>query len=130
MLAKVIDKNTKQCEVGLGSNISYYKSKGMTEMEVEKAYDGKWYLKGYAPEKPQSIKEREIKAVRDSMINDMTWRVERVNEQRELGLPSVDDYGMLLEYRQYLRDYPDKTRGWWKKEPLSYEDWCKKNEEE
>ena len=50
--AKVVDIKTKLCEVGLGTNTEYYKSIGMEEMDVEQAYNGSWYLEGYAPEKP------------------------------------------------------------------------------
>jgi hypothetical protein len=49
--AKIINKETKQCEVGIGTNTEFYKSIGMTEMEVEQAYNGQWYLAGYAPKK-------------------------------------------------------------------------------
>jgi hypothetical protein len=47
--AKVINYETKQCEVGTGTNAEFYKSIGMTEMEVEQAFNGSWYLAGYAP---------------------------------------------------------------------------------
>ena len=50
--AKIINEETKLCEVGLGTNAEFYKSIGMSEMEVEKAYNGSWYVLGYAPEKP------------------------------------------------------------------------------
>lgn len=50
--AKIINEETKLCEVGLGTNAEFYKSIGMSEMEVEKAYTGDWYVKGYCPEKP------------------------------------------------------------------------------
>ena len=44
------DKNTKKClEVGTGTNTEFYKSIGMTDEEVEQAYDGSYWLKGYAP---------------------------------------------------------------------------------
>ena len=44
------DKNTKKClEVGTGTNTEFYKSIGMVDMEVEQAYDGSYWLKGYAP---------------------------------------------------------------------------------
>lgn len=44
------NKETGLCtEVGTGTNTKFYKSIGMTEMEVEQAYDGSYYLKGYAP---------------------------------------------------------------------------------
>lgn len=65
--AKIVNEETKQCEVGLGTNVEFYKSIGMTEMEVEHAYNGNWYVSGYAPEKPESVikKERieELKAL-------------------------------------------------------------------
>ena len=44
------DKDTKKClEVGTGTNTDFYKSIGMTDEEVEQAYDGSYWLKGYAP---------------------------------------------------------------------------------
>ncbi len=44
------DKDTKKClEVGTGTNTEFYKSIGMVDMEVEQAYDGSYWLKGYAP---------------------------------------------------------------------------------
>ena len=36
----------------------------MVEMEVEQAYNGTWYLQGYAPIKPEPTKE-EISALRE-----------------------------------------------------------------
>ena len=60
--AKVINEETKACEVGLGDNTSFYKSLGMTLQDVEQAYNGSWYLEGYAPEKPaDSIAEKVAK---------------------------------------------------------------------
>lgn len=49
--AQIIDEETKQVNIGTGTNTTFYKSIGMTEMEVEQAYDGSYYLKGYAPTK-------------------------------------------------------------------------------
>ena len=51
--AKIENENTKQVSVGLGTNVDFYKSIGMTQMEVEKAYNSKWYLMGYAPKCPE-----------------------------------------------------------------------------
>lgn len=59
MYAKVVDEETKRCEVGLGTNGKFYQSIGMSEMEVEQAYNGVWYVKGYAPEKPESVIKQE-----------------------------------------------------------------------
>ena len=60
--AKVINNETKLCEVGTGTNSAFYQSIGMTEMEVEQAYDGSWYLAGYAPAKPEPTKEEQRQA--------------------------------------------------------------------
>lgn len=37
---------------------------------------------------------------------------------------SEDEKVILVNYRQYLLTYPDK-KNWWKKEPLTFEDWKK-----
>ena len=54
--AKIINEETKQCEVGLGANSSFYQSIGMIETDVEQAYNGNWYVEGYAPQ--PSIEEQ------------------------------------------------------------------------
>ena len=68
-------------------------------------------------------KKSEIKTARDKMINDISWRVERAREQKELGIPVIDDYKKLLEYRQYLRDFPQSSDDWWEKQIKTYEEW-------
>lgn len=57
--AKILNDETKKCEVGLGTNTEFYKSIGMIEMDVEQAYNGDWYLEGYAPEEPAPTKEEQ-----------------------------------------------------------------------
>lgn len=57
--AKITNEETKQCEVGLGTNITFYQSIGMVEMDIEQAYDGHWYISGYAP-KPTYTYNRKI----------------------------------------------------------------------
>lgn len=68
--AKVVNEKTKLCEVGLGTNSDFYKSIEMTEQDVEQAWDGQWYLKGYAPKKPleelKTEKRAEINQARDA----------------------------------------------------------------
>lgn len=53
MYAKIINEETKLCEIGIGTNVTFYQSIGMTEMDVEQGYDGNWYVKGCAPIKPE-----------------------------------------------------------------------------
>lgn len=57
--AKIENEETKQCSVGLGTNADFYKSIGMVEMDVEQAYDGSWYVLGYAPTKPAPTDEEQ-----------------------------------------------------------------------
>ena len=78
-------------------------------------------------EKAIEEKKQQIRTIRDSMIVSMTWRLERAKEQRELGIEPVDDIQKLLEYRQYLRDYPDTVEKWWEQQPMTYEDWTEEN---
>lgn len=59
--AKVINEETKLCSVGLGTDVEFYQSIGMQEMEVEEAYNGNWYLKGYSPNKPEPTVEERVK---------------------------------------------------------------------
>ena len=126
--AKIIDDKTKLCVVGIGTDIKEFQSMGLVEMEVEQAYNNCWYIKGYAPEKPKEIKEEEVKQVRNSMLEDIEWRVARAREQRELGIKTVDNYYNLIHYKQYLRDYPDITENWWEQNPLEFEEWEKQYE--
>lgn len=72
--AKVIDNTNKICEVGLGNNAKFYKSIGMLEMDVVQAYDGRWYLLGYAPTQPLS----ELKAIKRAEVN-------RARDEKEQG---------------------------------------------
>lgn len=57
---KIVDNLKKTCLVGTGKDIEYYKHQGYIQKEVEQSdLDGNWYLKGYAPMKPQEQKVRE-----------------------------------------------------------------------
>lgn len=118
MYAKIIDEKTKQCEVGTGTDSAFYQSIGMSEMEVEQAYDGQWYLKGYAPEKPVEEKKADIRAVRNQYL-----------EQTDKYI-ALSDYPITStkkakykQYRAYLRDYPDSSEDWFKHEPMSFAEW-------
>ena len=46
--AKILNDFTKECSVGLGTNEVFYQLLGMTQMDVEQASNGFWYLSGYA----------------------------------------------------------------------------------
>ena len=114
--AKILNEETKACEVGTGTNTIFYKSIGMSEMEVEQAYDGSWYLKGYAPEKPTEQKETEVRAVRNQYL-------EQTDKFMIADYPITDEERELYkQYRTYLRTYPE-CRDWYKANPKTYEEW-------
>jgi hypothetical protein len=53
--AKIINESTKQVQVGVGCPDEYYIEIGMTLMDVEQAYNGLWYIEGYAPIEPEPL---------------------------------------------------------------------------
>ena len=113
--AKVINEETKLCEVGLGTNSAFYQSIGMVEMEVEQAYDGGWYAKGYAPEKPvkedaqEKIYELEAKLARSDYI-DNKFIEAIVKGDNELLDALKIKYKDKLEERQAIRNRIDELR--------------------
>lgn len=128
--AKIIDEQTKEVQVGVGCTDEYYIEIGMTLMDVDIAYNGRYYEAGYAPAKPKPTKEEKeanVRAIRDSYINDIEWRVSRYRDQIELEIPTSDTYETyikILEYMQYLRDYPESSAKWYENNPLDFESWC------
>ena len=121
--AKILNDQTKQVAVGTGTNIESYRSIGMTEMEVEQAYNGQWYIKGYAPQKSQEEKEADIRAIRNQYLVQyvdtkqlvLVWNSMTEDEQKE-----------YTDYRQYLLDYP-QTTGWYEQSPKTFEEWKEKD---
>ena len=72
--AKIENEETKQCSVGLGTNTDFYKSIGMVEMDVEQAYNGDWYVAGYAPKKPDNvIKQERIDELKSLLTGADYW---------------------------------------------------------
>ena len=71
--AKVINEETKLREVGLGTNAKFYQSIGMIEMEIEQAYNGNYYVKGYCPKKPQEIINQERIAELEEYLTTTHW---------------------------------------------------------
>ena len=84
MYAKIINNETKEVMVGNGTNESYYRSIGMTEMDVEKSYNGSWYLKGYAPQKPQ----------RDALIEQIESLEAQITERNVRGAILGDQFAI------------------------------------
>lgn len=103
---------------------------GLPIVEFDVAWNGDLYEKGYAPVKPVEEKEAEVRAVRDQYINDIEWRVSRYRDQKEIDIPTTDThetYVKVLQYMQYLRDYPESTWNWYEQNPLTFEEWIERN---
>lgn len=116
MYAKIINEETKQCDVGIGTNAEYYKSIGMTEMDVEQAYNGQWYVKGYAPEEPETEKQARVREIRNQMLDES-------DKYMISDFPLTDEERVQMGlYRQYLRDYT-KQDNWWESLPDGFADW-------
>lgn len=83
--AKIINNDTKTCIVGdENGNVEFYKSIGMTEQNVEQAYNGSWYLEDYAPEKPQELADQEEILELKQYLNDTDWYYARQLETGEV----------------------------------------------
>lgn len=123
MYAKVINEKIKQCEVGLGTNTKFYRSIGMIEMDVEQSYDGSWYVKGYAPKKPQELKEKEVRSIRDRYLEEY---VDYYQEKPLLWAELDDGFKQqIINYRKYLKNYPESSEAWFENNPLTFDEWDK-----
>ena len=112
LLAKISNEETKQVDVADLRQKEHFAKIGFSEQEVEQAYDGSWYIKGYAPEKPTEQKEAEVRAERDRRIDAIRWRIERYQTQDAAGLETTDtaeNYKAILLYVQALRDIPEQA---------------------
>ena len=100
--AKVINNETKQVELGYEKYAEFYQSVGMSEMEVEQAYDGSWYLKGYAPEKPEPTKEEQQKAREEAYkakVDPITCHIQRLGDEEQTA-EIIAEIASLVEERK------------------------------
>lgn len=87
--AKIIDDQTKELQIGVGCDVAYYLEIGMEYMETELAYNGKWYLKGYAPQEPAPAPKtkEEIEQIRanlyQSEVDPITAHINRLRDQEQ-----------------------------------------------
>lgn len=105
--AKIINEETKECNIGLGTNVEFYKSIGMTEIDVEQSYDGKWYVVGHAPVKPEpteyeQMQERIVRL--KQALADSDYKVIKCAEAQMAGVELPYNITELHTERQELRD--------------------------
>ena len=68
-----------------------------------------------------------VREERNALLEDIQWRVDRYKEQTELGINTTDStetYMLILQYKQYLRDYPQSSEAWYENSPLDFDAWC------
>lgn len=97
---KVVNQLSKQCLVGLGQDENYYKSLGFEKREVEKAYDGIYYLAGFAPKKPQELVSKERIFELKKNLSNTDYKAIKYAE----GLISEEEYAEIKASRQAWRD--------------------------
>lgn len=79
------------------------------------------------PEPSVDEKKLRVRDVRDAYLSRIEWRVSRYRDQAELGIETTDSeevYHQILEYMQYLRDYPTSSKKWFESKPKTFEEWC------
>ena len=79
--------------------------------------------------KPYAPTDDELKVqardIRDNYMQITQNRIDRYRNQKELGIETTDTeevFKQLLEYTQYLRDYPN-GENWWVKNPMVFDAW-------
>ena len=96
--AQIIDEETKQVNIGIGTNTTFYKSIGMTEMEVEQAYNGSYYLKGYAP--TQNLDE--LKYEKLSELTTITSKIDNQLVNTDMIIKSSLGFSINADLRSQL----------------------------
>ena len=98
--AIITNQETKTVDVGLGTDEQFYKSIGMTEMDVEQAYNGAWYLKGYAPQRPEPTPQEQIRSL-ESQITDRNIRCALLGDQ--YAIDKINEIeGLMAELREKI----------------------------
>lgn len=109
--AKVINEETKECQVGIGTNASFYQKIGMSKMDVEHAYNGAWYVAGYAPEEPEAEKKAKRKKELIAELAELDLKQIRSLAAKAAGTATDEDIAVLADLeeqkaikRQELKD--------------------------
>ena len=100
--AKIINNEKGLVEIGTGTNANFYKSIGMTQLDVQQSdIDGAWYLTDKCPMKTDEQKAQE-EAQRIAMLNLTAADVERAIYKAK-GL-DFDDILTLVEAQPLAED--------------------------
>lgn len=93
------DKETKAVtQYAVGTDTKYFKSLGMTDEEVEQDYLGRFWLKGYAPSKPQEEIDLENTQTK---LNELNQQLSELKENYVSAILSGNDDVALQIQSQY-----------------------------
>lgn len=102
-LAKVANKETKACDVALGTNEKFYKSLGFKELDVEQDYKGNWYLAGFAPKKPHKEEIQDQINALENQITERNLRSALIGD--EFAINKIKDIEMQIDVlREQLKE--------------------------
>ena len=104
MFAKIVNEETKQCDVGIGTNTDFYKSIGMTEMEVEQAYNGSWYVSGYAPQKSEEVVKQERIAELHQLLEEADYWTSKYCDGEYIEEEWAEKVAIRKAWREELRE--------------------------
>ena len=98
-LCKVIDEQTQQVVIANEMQENIFKKEGFQYKDVEQAYNGEWYLSGYAPAKPQSLINQEKITELKSQLAETDYICIKIAE----GAATHADYAEIIAQRQAWR---------------------------
>lgn len=79
-----------------------------------------------SPEPTDEELQSRARQVRNSYMESTQNRIYRYRNQKEVDIVTTDSeatYKLLLQYTQYLRDYPS-GENWWNKNPMVFDEWA------
>ena len=102
LYTKIINKDTKECLI---INQIEAKKQGLKEMEVEFGYNGKAYLKGYAPQK--TLEELKAEKIQELKNNCQKYIYSKYPIYKQLnaasGLATEEEISQMIIFIQKAR---------------------------
>lgn len=97
--AKLLDKETGLVSVSLAADpdMPYFTEHGYAYLDVEQAYNGNWYLTGYAPVKPAPTHEEVRKTRSQAYANEVDPLMAEYNRKKLFELFTKNEETELLE---------------------------------
>lgn len=104
--AKIINEETKACEVGLGTNNEYYKTHGYRYIDVVMSDDGCWYKKGYEPILGKTTNMIKIEELKKELST-----YDYIGVKIATGCATIEEYAEQIAYCEELRKQIRKLKG-------------------